>query len=102
MLQSVTELFTTTGKSFEEEQICEMAVFRVSGKKFVFEKGLGQGGFGTVSLVRDAVTAELFALKDIACDTGDSNAVKDALDEIKTLRSLSHPNRVLKCDVTKI
>jgi len=69
-----------------------MALFRVSGEKFVFVQVLGQGGFGAVSLVKDAVTAELFALKDIACDTGDANAVKDALNEIKTLRSLSHPN----------
>ena len=68
-----------------------MAMLSVSGKKVVIEQALGQGGFGSVSLVRDAFTAELFALKDIACQD-DLTAIKSALDEITTLRSLSHPN----------
>ena len=57
----------------------------------MIEQVLGQGGFGTVSRVRDVNTAELFALKDIACQT-DLTAVMSALQEINTLRSLSHPN----------
>lgn len=77
--------------SLEEQQISTMATLFVSGRYFVIEQILGQGGFGTVSLVRDADTAELFALKDIACQTN-PNEVKSALDEITTLRSLSHPN----------
>lgn len=68
-----------------------MALLRVSGKYYKTERVLGEGGFGTVTLVRDADTAELFALKDIACQT-DPTAVKSALEEIKTLRALSHPN----------
>ena len=77
--------------SQKKQQISAMAMLLISGRRVVIEQGLGQGGFGTVSLVRDAVTAELFALKDIACQTN-PNAVKSALDEITTLRSLSHPN----------
>lgn len=48
-------------------------------------------GVSVLLLVRDVDTAELFALKHIACQT-DPTAVKSALEEIKTLRALSHPN----------
>lgn len=68
-----------------------MAMLCVSGKRVMIEQVLGQGAFGTVSRVRDTVTAEVFALKDIACQT-DPTAITSALHEINTLRSLSHPN----------
>ena len=72
-----------------------MTTIRVSGEDYKNVRVLGQGGFGTVYLVRDAVTNKLFALKDIACDIAASpasTAVESALEEIETLRSLSHPN----------
>ena len=59
-------------------------MLNVSGRRVVIERALGQGGFGTVSLVK-----ELFALKDIACQN--PTAISSALAEINTLRSLSHP-----------
>ena len=64
-------------------------MLNVSGRRVVIERALGQGGFGTVSLVSDASTAELFALKDIACQN--PTAITSALEEINTLRSLCHP-----------
>ena len=67
-----------------------MAMLNVSGRCVVIERALGQGGFGTVSLVKDAVNAELLALKDIACQN--PTAITSALEEINTLRSLSHPS----------
>ena len=77
--------------STEKEQIYTMAMpLNVSGKCVVIEHVLGQGGFGTVSRVRDAVTAELLALKDIACQN--PTAITSAIEEINTLRSLSHPS----------
>lgn len=66
-----------------------MAMLNVSGRRVVIEHALGQGGFGTVSLVKDAATAELLALKDIECQN--PTAITSALAEINTLRSLSHP-----------
>ena len=76
--------------STEKEQIYTMAMLNVSGRCVVTEHVLGQGGFGIVSRVRDAVTAELLALKDIACQN--PTAITSALEEINTLRSLSHPS----------
>ena len=76
--------------STEKEQIYTMAMLNVSGRCVVIEHVLGQGGFGIVSRVRDAVTAELLALKDIACQNPTANT--SALEEMNTLRSLSHPS----------
>lgn len=67
-----------------------MAMLNVSGRRVVIEHALGQGGFGTVSLVKDAATAELLALKDIECQN--PTATTSALAEITALRSLSHPS----------
>lgn len=68
-----------------------MAMLNVSGRRVVIEHALGQGGFGTVSLVKDAATAELLALKDIECGQNPT-AITSALAEITALRSLSHPS----------
>lgn len=66
-------------------------MLNVSGRRVVIEHALGQGGFGTVSLVKDAATAELLALKDIECGQNPT-AITSALAEITALRSLSHPS----------
>lgn len=67
-----------------------MAMLYVAGKQLTIEQVLGEGGFGVVYRVRDVASAELLALKDIPCQN--PAAIDGALDEIKTLNSLAHPN----------
>ncbi|XP_078343592.1 serine/threonine-protein kinase pdik1l-A-like [Oculina patagonica] len=67
-----------------------MAMLNVAGKQLTIEQSLGKGGFGVVYRVRDVGSAELLALKDIPCQN--PAAIYGALEEIKTLNSLDHPN----------
>ena len=77
-----------------------MTVLNVLGRCLKTEGVLGQGGFGTVSLVRDYSTYELFALKVIPRQI--SNGSMSLSNEVKTLCSLGHPNiiKVIAADVT--
>ena len=63
----------------------------IGGKRVTFEQGLGAGGFGVVSRVRDVDTSELFALKYSLCPQNNP-IIQNALQEINVLNSLAHPN----------
>ena len=75
-----------------------MAIVELRGKTFSIKETLGKGAFGQVHRVKDWQSRE-FALKRIECTP--QFDVERALGEIRTLKSLSHPN-VLKIHLADV
>ena len=55
-------------------------------------KFLGKGAFGRVSLVKSKIDKQIYALKQINLIGCPNNEIEAALNEIRLLASLSHPN----------
>lgn len=69
---------------------------RVIAGKYVVERTLGQGGFGTVFLVRHATLGWRLALKLLRDDFTDEPEYRASfLHEMETVRDLVHPNGVV-------
>lgn len=66
--------------------------------RYKFEKNVGKGSYGKVSLCRDTKTQELVILKTIAIKNSDQNARKQAQKEATLLNMLRHPNVITYID----
>ena len=68
-----------------------MELFQVTERRFMTQKKLGEGVFGVVYQVKDQISSEMFALKDIRCEN--ESALNTALSEAKNLyKVVSHKN----------
>ena len=59
---------------------------------YEFIKLLGKGSFGRVSLVRKKMDKQIYALKQVNLINSPKNEIEAALNEIRLLASLNHPN----------
>ena len=55
-------------------------------------KELGKGSFGRVSLVKKKIDKQIYALKQVNLMNSPKNEIEAALNEIRLLASLNHPN----------
>ena len=55
-------------------------------------KELGKGAFGRVSLVKKKIDKQIYALKQVNLMNSPINEIEAALNEIRLLASLNHPN----------
>ena len=68
-----------------------MELFQVGQRRFMTQKKLGEGAFGAVYQVKDQISSEMFALKDIRCEN--ESALNTAVSEAKNLyKVVSHKN----------
>lgn len=61
-------------------------------ENFTQVKKLGQGGFGTVFLVRDNRDQKLYVMKEVDLSKTDEKGRQEALKEASFLKQMSHPN----------
>ena len=59
---------------------------------FILGKELGKGAFGSVRIVTRKVDQELYAMKTVSLGKLDAQEKQAALNEIRILASLKHPN----------
>ena len=68
-----------------------MELFRVEERRFMTQIKLGEGAFEVVYQVKDQISSEMFALKDIRCEN--ESALNTAVSEAKNLyKVVSHKN----------
>ena len=68
-----------------------MELFQVGQRRFMTQKKLGEGAFGAVYQVKDQISSEMFALKDIRCEN--ESALNTAVSEPMNLyKVVSHKN----------
>ena len=63
-------------------------------KKYITQKLLGVGTYGTVYLVQNKYTKEYFAMKEIPKTSEDLLSDNEIMDEIEILKNLDHPDIV--------
>ena len=63
-------------------------------KKYIIEKTLGEGSYGTVYLAQNIYTKEYVAMKKIHKTNEDLLSDTEIMDEIKILKTLDHPDIV--------
>lgn len=63
-------------------------------ENFIKEKVLGKGSFATVYLVRRKTDQQLYALKQVQLSKAEFNDRNRALNEVRILASIRHPNIV--------
>lgn len=66
----------------------------MSLKDFVIGKELGKGAFGTVSIVTSKADGQTYAMKRVKLAALSLKERENALNEVRILASLSHPNIV--------
>jgi NIMA (never in mitosis gene a)-related kinase len=61
-------------------------------ENLIKEKNLGKGSFGSVFLVRRKTDHQLYALKQVQLSKADFSDRNRALNEVRILASIRHPN----------
>ena len=64
----------------------------MSLNNFIIGKNLGKGAFGSVCLVTRKEDKKLYAMKSINIGKLDKQEIEAALNEVRILASLNHPN----------
>lgn len=78
--------------------VIQRAPLQLAARKvnFPWQRGfkIGEGRFGKVYTAVNSSTGELIAMKEIHLQSNDQRALKETIDELRTLEGIKHPNLV--------
>jgi len=75
-------------------KICSRDYYDIEDKRYYIRELIGEGGFSTVSLVSEAATNRLYAVKKIHCHSKEDEL--SALTEIECHKKIKHPT-IIEC-----